>query len=293
LTRLAVLADLHGNLPALEAVAAEVDRASPDAVVVAGDLLTWGPFARETLDLVSARGWAVIRGNSELYLVDWGTPRADPAWLDPDWFATLHRLIEELGDWRPRVAVWPDQLSLRLPDGPPIRVVHGSPRSHWEGMTPLTPEEGMLERLAGVEEALVVCGHTHLATDRRVGRWRVVNPGSLGVPLDGDRRAGYMLLDAVDGDWRPSWHRVEYDQSPLLERMRREERDVVGALVRREFETARTQLVPFRRWLTERGPGVPGPGRPTFDLLPEFERASLWDYTSGHFRVNPGPGFSP
>ena len=71
--------------------------------------------------------------------------------------------------------------------------------------------------------------------------------------------------------------------------MGREERDVVGALVRREFETARAQLVPFRRWLSARDPAA----RPGFDLLPEFEQASLWELTSAHFRVNPGPGFSP
>jgi len=63
LTRLAVLADVHGNLPALEAVAADLADAAPDAVVVAGDFLTWGPFARETLDFALARGWAVIRVN--------------------------------------------------------------------------------------------------------------------------------------------------------------------------------------------------------------------------------------
>jgi hypothetical protein len=115
------------------------------------------------------------------------------------------------------------------------------------------------------------------------------------VPLDGDRRAGYMLLDAVDGGWRPTWRRVEYDLAPLLARMRREERDVVGALMRREFETARTQLVPFRRWLSARDPAVGSgsPPRPSYDLLCEFEQASLWELTSAPFRINPGPGFSP
>jgi predicted phosphodiesterase len=291
LTRLAFLADVHGNLPALEAVEADLAAAAPDVVVVAGDFLTWGPFARETLELASARGWATIRGNSELYLVDWATPRADPAWSDPDWFGPLHALIADLGDWRPRLAAWPDQLSLRLPDGPPIRVVHGSPRSHWEGMSPITPAERLAERLAGVAESVVVCGHTHLPTDRQVGQWRVLNGGSVGVPLDGDRRAGYMLLDAVEGQWSPTWRRLEYDLAPLLERLRQTERDVAGALIRREFETARTQLVPFKRWLAERDPARPA--RPTPELVAEFERANLWDYTSVHFQVNPGPGFSP
>ena len=69
----------------------------------------------------------------------------------------------------------------------------------------------------------------------------------------------------------------------------RDERDVVAALIRREFETARAQLVPFRRWLAARGQ----PGAPSYELLPEFERASLWEWTSAHFRINPGPGFSP
>ena len=73
MTRLAVLSDIHGNLPALKAVIAEIEQEGLDAVVVSGDVVNWGPFSREVLERITTLGWACIRGNNEYYLLDYGT----------------------------------------------------------------------------------------------------------------------------------------------------------------------------------------------------------------------------
>ena len=80
MTRLAVLADIHGNLPALEAVSMDMAQFEVDHVVVAGDSVNVGPFSREVLKLVSERNWATIRGNNAFYVLDYQTPRMPEHW---------------------------------------------------------------------------------------------------------------------------------------------------------------------------------------------------------------------
>lgn len=112
MTRLAVLSDIHGNLPALEAVIADLAGRDVDQVVVAGDVINWGPFSAEVLARVTSAGWPVVRGNHEFYLLDYGTPRASPAWDDRQRFSLLPWLCRQLrGPWQARIAGWPDTLS--------------------------------------------------------------------------------------------------------------------------------------------------------------------------------------
>src|SRR3972149_5518130 len=100
MTRLAILSDLHGNLPALEAVQQDLSRFQVDYVIVAGDVIDRGPFSVQVLERVTREGWAVIRGNAEFYLLDYGTPRAPAEWNDLSLFPlhpTLHRQLN--GHW--------------------------------------------------------------------------------------------------------------------------------------------------------------------------------------------------
>jgi predicted phosphodiesterase len=169
LTRLAVLADIHGNLPALEAVLHDLSQFSVDHVIVAGDVIDRGPFSVQVLERVTREGWAMIRGNAELYLLDYNTPRAPAEWSDPTLFPMLPRLHRRLNDrWLTAIGVWPDTLNLRFPDAPPVRVVHGSPRSVRELIYPISTEAEIKNMLADVKETTVITGHTHLAMDRRV-----------------------------------------------------------------------------------------------------------------------------
>jgi len=122
MTRLAILSDIHGNLPALEAVLQDLSQFTVDHVIVAGDVIDRGPFSVQVLERVTREGWAVIRGNAEFYLLDYNTPRAPAEWSDPTLFPLHLRLHRQLnGRWLTAIAAWPDTLSLRFPDAPPRR----------------------------------------------------------------------------------------------------------------------------------------------------------------------------
>src|SRR5262249_10660496 len=157
------------NLPALEAVRHDLAQFAVDLVVVAGDVINWGPFSAEVTACVAEAGWAVIRGNNEFYFTDYQTPRAPAAWSGTDQWPVLPWLRAQLAPrWTATVAAWPDTLSLRFPDAPAIRVVHGSPHSAWEPMFASTSEAEMSALLARVDEPVVVAAHTHLPMARQV-----------------------------------------------------------------------------------------------------------------------------
>lgn len=282
LTRLAILSDIHSNLPALEAVLGDLNQFEVDNVVVARDVVNWGPFSAQVMERVS--GFAVIRGNNELYITDHGTPRAPAHWKDyaiPPW------TLKQLGTrWRNVIAAWPDQLSLRFSDTPAIRVVHGSPRSATEPMFPTTSDAQIETMLANVEETTVIGAHTHLAMDRQVGRWHIINPGTVGVPLNGIFGATYMLLDGNAHGWKATQRHVSYNYDPLYEEFERlhfvEECGVIAYLVIEEFKTARTQVYPFLNWRNRVCPSEPV----SMALLEPFAQVNRWDYTDLAYHVN-------
>jgi putative phosphoesterase len=156
--RIAALYDIHGNLPALEAVLAEVEREAPDAIVVGGDLAP-GPLVAECFERLRALNARFVMGN--------GDREAD---------------VEEFAAFEPVV---------RLGD---VLFCHGSPRSDTEIITKVTPEERLAPMLEGVEEPVVVCGHVHQQFDRRVLGKRLVNAGSIGLPYEGVAAAFWLML---------------------------------------------------------------------------------------------------
>ncbi|MGE5262478.1 MAG: metallophosphoesterase family protein [Acidobacteriota bacterium] len=285
MTRLAVLSDIHGNLPALEAVLCDLAQFSVDQVIVAGDVINWGPFSAQVVQRITREGWTVMRGNHEFYLLDQQTPRALPEWDDVSSFPLLPWLHRQLnGSWQDVIDGWPDTVCLHSPDAPPLSVFHGSPMNPRDPIYPTTTEDEIQTLFAGVDETFLVTGHTHLAMDRRVGRWRVLNPGSVGVPLDGKLSAGYMLLDGDAAGWRPSFRRVPFDYGPLFREFERQhfldECGVVGRLVLEEFETARAWLYPFLHWRHAICPEAPL----TMSLLEEFAKVDPRGYMPEPYR---------
>ena len=191
--RIAALYDVHGNLPALEAVLAEVRRAEVDRVVVGGDVLP-GPMPRECLALL--RGLevpiAAIRGNGEsAVLAEWaGSDSGVPE-------AVRQMIRWTAGRISPAdlevVAGWPATLELELPKLGRVLFCHATPRSDHETFTCETPEEELLPVFADVQADVVVCGHTHMPFDRTIGGIRVLNAGSVGMPF-GRTGADWLLL---------------------------------------------------------------------------------------------------
>ncbi len=212
--RVAALYDIHGNLPALEAVIPELRRAEVDRIVVGGDVIP-GPMPCETLERLLDVGIAVefIRGNGEsaaLALLAGTGPGNLPeqAREAVQWSAEqLHPEHERL------LASWPGTLRIGIPALGDVLFCHATPRSDTEIFTRLTPEERLLPVFQGLDVSVIVCGHTHMQFDRTIGTIRVVNAGSVGMPF-GQPGAHWLLL-GPDVQLR----RTPYDLAEAAERI--------------------------------------------------------------------------
>jgi predicted phosphodiesterase len=215
--RVAALYDIHANLPALEAVLAEVAVLDPDVVVVGGDVVT-GPMPAEALDCLVALGDRVrwVRGNADREALEAhaagepSTSFSDAAARAAAWTA------EQLtASHRDLVASFEDVVILDVEGIGDVAFCHGSPRSDEGIITSATSDARLGEILDGVATPTVVCGHTHRQFDRMTGRHRVVNAGSVGMPYEGDAAAFWLAL-GPDMDLR----RTEYDVDAAAEAMR-------------------------------------------------------------------------
>jgi putative phosphoesterase len=213
--RVAAIYDIHGNLPALEAVLQEIRRAEVDHVVVGGDVVP-GPMPRETLTCLLNFDIPVqfIRGNGEAAVL------AHMAGTDP---GNLPEQAREAVRWTAQqlhpederlLASWPDTLRLELRGSGEVLFCHATPRSDTEMFTRLTPEDRLLPVFQGLDVSMVVCGHTHMQFDRTIGGIRVVNAGSVGMPFG--EPGAYWLLLGPDLQLR----RTPYNLTEAAERIR-------------------------------------------------------------------------
>lgn len=187
--RVAALYDIHGNVPALEAVLAEAE-AEADAFLVGGDIVG-KERPGEVLELLRALdGVHWIRGNVERELIDPGPPREGgppPGSMDELKAALAPKDVDFLFGLPGQVTLEVDGLGETL-------FCHATPRNDYEIFTIYSPDEKILEMLDGVPQPVVVCGHTHVQCDRRVGDYRVVNAGSVGMPYEPEPGAYWALL---------------------------------------------------------------------------------------------------
>ena len=194
-SRVAVLSDVHGVLPALEAALAEPVIRAADRIVVTGDLAA-GPQPVETLDRLLALGEQVVlvRGNADRELV---ALAADPAGPAPDpispWAA---QQLNARPDLLERLRGLPHPVELEVTGFGRVMFCHGSPRDDDEVVLVDTRPQRWLAAFADVpaDVRTVVCGHTHVQYDRRVGRTRLVNAGSAGMPYEGSPDARWAVL---------------------------------------------------------------------------------------------------
>jgi putative phosphoesterase len=195
--RVAALYDVHGNLPALEAVLAEVERERVDTIVFGGDVVA-GPWPAQTLERVLSLGERArfVRGNADRDLHPWRRTR-----LGEDG----HALVRS----------WPLTLELDVDGLGRVLFCHATPESDEEIVTRITSEERVLELFGGRGADVAVHGHVHVRYDRAVRDLRVVNPGSVGLPYEGLRGAFWATL-GPDVEFR----RTEYDVDAMLDAAR-------------------------------------------------------------------------
>ena len=287
MTKLAVLSDIHGNLPALQAVISDLKNFDVDHVIVPGDVISFGPFSRQTAEVVIESRWSVIRGNNEYFLLGYKTPRAPAEWNDLLQFAPTAWLDRQFDqNLRTVIATWPDTLNLRFRDAPPIQVFHGTPANPWDSMYWTLTDEEMEKLLSNTEANYIICGHTHLPMDRQSGRWRIFNPGSVGVPLDGIFSASYMILEGHDQGWEPTFRRIPFDYEAVFEEFERSgynnESGPIGRLVVEIYKTARP-LLGFLRWRDIHRPD----SSLTYELVDDFlANCKWWEFSNPAYHIN-------
>ena len=194
MTRVAALYDVHGNLPALEAVLEDVRRAGVDEIVVGGDVVP-GPMPRETLARLLDVGVPTrfIHGNGDREVL--ATMRGTESGAVPEQFREAMRwnARQLQPDYEDVLASWPDTLRLTIEGLGDVLFCHATPRNDTEIFSRLTPEDKLLPIFDAAGADVVVCGHTHMQFDRTVGRTRVANAGSVGMPF-GEPGAFWLLL---------------------------------------------------------------------------------------------------
>jgi putative phosphoesterase len=203
---IAVISDIHGNLWALEAVLAELDRLGPEAVVVGGDLAWGGPRPAECVALLRRRGYPAIRGNTD----EWITQKPAKVTDASSWCAA--RLSD---DDRRFVAGLPF-LWRRQADGGDLVVVHATPWSIGDVVREGAPAATVARVFSEASAAAVVFGHIHTPFIRDEPGRLLVNSGSVGLPFDGDWRASFALMDLAGGRWTAQIRRLPYDREAAL-----------------------------------------------------------------------------
>jgi predicted phosphodiesterase len=212
--KVAALYDIHGNLPALESVLFEIASLGLDQVVIGGDVVP-GPFPCETVERLLAIDLPVkyIHGNAEIAALDAMGGR-NPRGMPESHWPIIRWTAEKTAAFAPLFASWPKTVEIEMGGLGRVIFCHATPRDENEIFTRLTDENRLLPIFEGVNADVVVCGHTHMQFDRRVGSMRVVNAGSVGMPFGNPGACWLLLGPGIE------LRRTAYDLAAAAERIR-------------------------------------------------------------------------
>lgn len=252
--KIAVLADIHANYRALEIVIDHVERWKPDLVFVAGDIVNRGPRSLCCLNWILEKqtgdGWFVIRGNHEDYVIERDHPEDPKDGPVYDMAQPVHFTYNQLNKDIAHIRALPTQISLDLGKPGELRVLHGTMRGNRDGIYPENTKSELAHKISP-PPAVFITGHTHRAMIRTIGDTLIVNAGSVGLPFDGDTRAGYAQVTYHRGSWQAEIIRLNYDQFSAENDFY--EYDFVmagGPLVKLILLELRTGLGQLYRWVT-------------------------------------------
>ena len=230
--RIAVLADVHGNLSALEAVLSHLEeQGGCDEIWVLGDLAVFGPYPRQVLERLAALpNKRFVQGNTDRYVATGQRPPQPLVEDESEWSRMISLLEERDANFRWTIGQldykWysflrdlPFEQRLDLPGLGSVLALHGSPLGDEVGIWAETTDGELRGMLSGTGSRFLLCGHTHQPLDRSLDDARVVNVGSVGLPLDGDQRAAYNSLESGEGEFNATLHRVEYDVDEVIAKL--------------------------------------------------------------------------
>lgn len=211
--KLAVLSDIHGNLPALEVVLEDIACWQPDHVIVNGDLINRGPYSLGGLRLVQQffPDFTGLKGNHESYVLASAEKPHEPGEPAYEMRRFTHWTAEQMAAELDAIAAWGDSLDLTGPDGGTVHITHGSRLGNRDGISPSTDDETLAEKI-GEPPQLFIGSHTHRPLVKHFNGTLVVNTGSVGTPLDDDPRAAYGRFTHHNGEWQAEITRLEFDR---------------------------------------------------------------------------------
>jgi len=208
--RIAIIADIHGNFIACEAVMRDIRSQAPDLIVAAGDLALRGPHPAESMDLVFSECRHVLIGNTDAYLADRyirGAYQEQSHWKTE----LLQWTRERLGPERlKKIAELPFSLSLSPYPGQSVFICHANPKNLEDSLEPTLNESSLRHYLEGIRARVIVFGHLHFPYRRRVGSSLLIDVGSTGLQRDGDWRASYGLVTFTPTSRKVQIRRVKY-----------------------------------------------------------------------------------
>jgi predicted phosphodiesterase len=208
--RVAILADIHGNLPACEAVLEDIARVAPDYIVAAGDLALRGAHPKETVELLFDKCNAVLMGNTDCYLAG---NYLGGAYRERDHWKTelLEWTRDQLGGaWLQKLSALPFSVRYAPRRGQDLFVCHANPRNLEDSLDPTLDDNALRRFFHHLDAAACAFGHLHFPYRRRVGRLLIADVASAGIPRDGDLRPAYGVFTYTPKGWRVQIRRVRY-----------------------------------------------------------------------------------
>lgn len=260
---LAIIADIHANVHALEAVLADIYQVGAKRIIVNGDLVNRGPNNAAVMERVmnEPRLEAITLGNHDDLMRMWSARDAslpalwseDPFWYGMAWPA---RQLEAAG-WIGALANLPMTYTVAPPgpDGGTLLLSHGSPRHYREGYGPYLADAAFAEITAAYPADIYIGSHTHRPAERRLGRYLMLNTGAVGTPFNGDPRAQYLLMHPTPEGWRHEFRAVPYDQRSALRAFKTsgylEEGGLSAHIFYEELRLSRPLYMGFWTWTEE------------------------------------------
>ncbi len=226
--KVAILSDIHGNLPALQTVTAHIEAWRPDEVIVNGDIVNRGPKPVECWAWVQGRrrdaGWRITRGNHEDYVVRHGSvvPDAEHVGIRAKINMSSLWTFNQFGGSVADLAALPDVVRLYGDNGRELRITHASMRGNqdciWPAqhdVCPTSSDDAIRQQIGDPPPALFVTSHIHFANRRRVDDTLIVNSGSAGCHCYSDPRATYVQATFRNGEWEAEIIRLPYDMAQM------------------------------------------------------------------------------
>jgi putative phosphoesterase len=221
--RVALLGDVHANLPALEAVLSHAKNLGATQYWNIGDFVGYNAFPDQVVTRMRKQGFSNIIGNYDIKALNY--PKKDKKWRRTKhplkWLAFKWAYEHLSAESKAYLAALPEELYLTIGERK-FLLVHGSPASNEELLDKATSQTRLMELKDIVEQkhnavfAAIICGHSHQAFTRRVDNTLFVNTGSVGRPGDGNPRTAYAILDILDEKLRVSHYRLEYDLGRVI-----------------------------------------------------------------------------